>query len=143
MIPDFSEYGIGEMARLSGCKVQTVRYYEETGLMPRARRNAGNQRRYDQTSLERLKFIRHCRNLGFSLEAIRELLSLSRDPARSCEAVDELASRHLASVNQRIGQLQTLRGELKRMISACAGGTVAQCRIIEVLANHDLCEAEH
>ncbi|MBZ0216118.1 MAG: helix-turn-helix domain-containing protein [Fimbriimonadaceae bacterium] len=137
------DYAIGDVARLSGCKVQTVRYYEDTGLMPVPVRNAGNQRRYDRASLDRLKFIRHCRKLGFGLDAIRELLSFSEDPDRPCEAVDDLARKHLVSVNQRIEQLETLRGELNRMISECAGGTVSQCRIIEVLADHALCESEH
>lgn len=137
------DIGIGEMARLSGCKVQTVRYYEETGLMPEPARNSGNQRRYGRASLERLKFIRHCRNLGFGLDAIRELLSLSKDPNQSCEAVDEVASKHLASVIQRIEQLQTLRDELIRMTKSCAGGIVADCRVVEMLADHTLCEMEH
>ncbi len=137
------EYGIGEMARLSGCKVQTVRYYEETGLMPVPVRTGGNQRRYDEPALERLKFIRHCRTLGFGLDAIRELLSLSEDPNQSCAAVDSLAGKHLVSVEQRIEQLESLRGELTRMIISCAGGSVSQCRIIEVLADHSLCDGEH
>lgn len=137
------EYGIGDVARISGCKVQTVRYYEESGLMPEAMRNAGNQRRYDQASLDRLKFIRHCRKLGFGLDSIRELLSLSEDPDQSCEAVDDLARKHLVSINQRIEQLETLREELNRMVSECAGGKVGDCRIIEVLADHALCEGEH
>jgi len=137
------EYGIGEMARLSGCKVQTVRYYEETGLMPDPVRTIGNQRRYDEPALERLKFIRHCRTLGFTQDSIRELLSLSEDPNQSCAAVDALAGKHLVSVEQRIDQLETLRDELTRMIKYCAGGNVAQCRIIEVLADHSQCEAEH
>ncbi len=137
------EYGIGEMARLSGCKVQTVRYYEETGLMPEPVRTGGNQRRYDEPALERLKFIRHCRTLGFSLDAIRELLSLSQDPNQSCAAVDALAGKHLVSVVQRIEQLETLRCELSRMVKSCAGGNVSECRIIEVLADHSLCEADH
>ncbi len=137
------EYGIGEMARQSGCKVQTVRYYEETGLMPEAVRTGGNQRRYDEPALERLKFIRHCRTLGFGLDSIRELLSLSQEPGQSCAMVDALAVKHLVSVEQRIEQLESLRGELTRMIKSCAGGSVSQCRIIEVLADHSLCDGEH
>ncbi|MBL4757310.1 MAG: helix-turn-helix domain-containing protein [Rhizobiales bacterium] len=138
-----ADIGIGEMARLSGCKVQTVRYYEETGLMPEPARNSGNQRRYGRASLERLKFIRHCRNFGFGLNAIRELLSLSEDPNQSCEAADKLASKHLAAVILRIEQLQTLREELTRMTNACAGGIVADCRVVEMLADHSMCDGEH
>ena len=137
------EYGIGDMARLAGSKVQTIRYYEDIGLMPEAMRNRGNQRRYDRKALDRLKFIRHCRNLGFGLDDIREMLSLSEAPDRPCEAVDEIAQRHREAVNRRIEQLETLRGELDRMIDECAGGKVCDCRIIEVLADHALCESEH
>jgi len=143
MSDGFLEIGIGEMAKRAGSKVQTVRYYEDIGLMPEPERNQGNQRRYGQASLDRLMFIRHCRNLGFGLDDIREMLSLSEDPDRPCEAVDEIAQRHRESVDRRIEQLETLRTELNRMISECAGGTVSGCRIIEVLADHSLCESEH
>jgi DNA-binding transcriptional MerR regulator len=89
------EIGIGDLARTTGCKVQTIRYYEEIGLMPEPARTAGNQRRYDQRHVDRLAFIRHSRELGFSLEAIRELLSLSDRPEQPCDAVDQLARRQL------------------------------------------------
>ena len=70
------EIGIGDLSRATGCKVQTIRYYEEIGLMPEPKRTAGNQRRYGRRHVDRLAFIRHSRELGFSLEAICELLSL-------------------------------------------------------------------
>jgi DNA-binding transcriptional MerR regulator len=130
------EIGIGDLARATGCKVQTIRYYEEIGLMPEPARTAGNQRRYDQRHADRLAFIRHSRELGFPLEAVRELLSLSDRPEQPCDAVDQLAQRQLAQVEQRLGRLSVLKAELERMIEQCAGGRVRDCRIIEALSNH-------
>jgi len=130
---------IGHVARDTGCKVQTIRYYEEIGLLPAPARSAGNQRLYEPVHIERLRFIRHSRELGFSLEAIRELLSLSDKPEHSCEAVDMIACSQLDAVNDRISRLQALKAELERMIVECRGGRVSDCRIIKVLGDHSLC----
>ena len=127
---------IGKLARDAGCKVQTVRWYEEIGLMPKAARTAGNQRVYTQEHAGRLAFIRHARELGFPLDHIRELLEMSDRPDRSCDAVDAVASRHLDSVRSRIERLEGLEAELQRMIAQCRGGQVESCRIIEVLSDH-------
>ena len=132
-------YSIGELARAGACALQTVRHYEQIGLMPQAARNDGNQRRYGAADLRRLLFIRHARELGFELPAIRELLDLSGHPNEPCAAADQIAARHLAAVEDRIARLGTLRDELHRMVGACAGGTVAECRVIEVLADHGQC----
>jgi Cu(I)-responsive transcriptional regulator len=137
------EIGIGDLARTTGCKVQTIRYYEEIGLMPEPARTAGNQRRYGQRHVDRLAFIRHSRELGFSLEAIRELLSLSDRPEQPCDAVDHLARRQLEQVERRLARLTMLKNELKRMLEQCAGGKVRDCRVIEVLADHDQCLHNH
>jgi len=138
-----AEFMIGQLAERTRCKVQTIRYYENIGLMPKPLRTQGNQRRYGARHLERLAFIRHSRELGFSLVAIRELLDLTDDPERSCAAADSIARRQLQQVESRIGRLQTLKRELKRMIVHCRGGKIAECRVIEVLADHDLCESDH
>lgn len=130
------EFSIGHLARQSGCKVQTVRYYESIGLMPPAIRTAGNQRRYRSEHIERLAFIRHGRELGFPLGAIRELLSLSDDPDRPCAEAHDVAQSHLGAVEQRIASLTALRDELKAMIERCNAGRTANCRVIEVLADH-------
>lgn len=137
------ELMIGQLARRTGCKVQTIRYYEQIGLMPEPVRTEGNQRRYGARHLERLGFIRHSRELGFSLEAIRELLDLADDPDRSCAAADGIARRQLRQVESRIVRLQALRQELKRMIVQCRGGSIAECRVIEVLVDHGLCSSDH
>jgi Cu(I)-responsive transcriptional regulator len=132
-------YSIGQMAQAGNCKVQTIRYYEQIGLLPVPARNQGNQRIYIQDHIDRLGFIRHSRELGFSLERIREILALNDDPCRSCDQVDQIARRHLQEVESRIKRLQSMRKELKRMINQCDGKQVADCQIIEILSNHQLC----
>ena len=97
--------GIGELARESGCKPETVRYYERIGLLPSAPRNEGNQRRYTASAVRRLTFIRHARDFGFSVEAVRELLQMADYPAMPCEEVDTLAKHHLAEVEARLARL--------------------------------------
>ena len=127
---------IGRLAREGGCKVQTIRYYEQIGLMPEPARTEGNQRRYGPRHAQRLAFIRHARELGFPLEAVRELLSLSDDAGRSCAAADAIARDHLVAVERRLARLTALKAELERMIEQCRGGSIADCHVIEVLANH-------
>jgi len=129
------EFSIGQLAAQTGSKVQTIRYYEQIGLMPEPLRTEGNQRRYGQQHMSRLAFIRHSRELGFPLDAIRELLSLADVPDRSCSAADAIAKRQLEQVERRIKQLTALRAEFKRMIAECQGGKICECRVIEVLAD--------
>lgn len=134
---------IGTLAKKTGTKVQTVRYYEQIGLMPEPGRTEGGQRRYSEAELDRLSFIRHSRQLGFSLDAIRELLDLSDNPNRSCEDADAIARRQLKQVEQRMERLKALRAELKRMVHECSGGRSADCRVLEVLRDHSECLTEH
>ena len=129
------EFSIGRLAAQTGSKVQTIRYYEQIGLMPEPLRTEGNQRRYGPQHMARLAFIRHSRELGFPLDAIRELLSLADVPDRSCAAADAIAQRQLEAVERRIKQLKALKTELKRMIAQCRGGTICDCHVIEVLAD--------
>jgi DNA-binding transcriptional MerR regulator len=134
---------IGTLASLTGTKVQTIRYYEQIGLMPKPGRTGGGQRRYSTVETDRLSFIRHARQLGFSLTAIRELLDLSDHPDRPCAAADVAATRQLRQVEQRIVRLEALRTELARMVEDCMGGQTSQCRILEVLRNHGECLTDH
>ncbi len=134
---------IGTLAKRTGTKVQTIRYYEQIGLMPEPGRTEGGQRRYGNVELDRLAFIRHSRELGFSLEAIRELLDLSDSPERSCAQVDAVAQKQLREVEARINRLEALRAELRRMISECSADRVADCRILEVLRDHEKCLTNH
>ena len=112
---------IGTLSRRTGTKVQTIRYYEQIGLMEEPGRTEGGQRRYRERDLDRLAFIRHARQLGFALDAIRELLALADEPQRSCADADSIARRQLVQVEQRILRLEALRTELERMIAQCGG----------------------
>ena len=132
-------YSIGEMARASGIKVPTIRYYEQIGLVASIERTEGNQRRYDERARERLRFVRHARELGFSLDAVRELLDLSDHPERPCEEADTIAREQLAAVERRLRTLERLRRELERMIACCDGGQIRDCRILQTVGDHGLC----
>ncbi|MCL4674601.1 MAG: helix-turn-helix domain-containing protein [Pararhodobacter sp.] len=137
-----AHYSIGDMARRTGVKVTTIRFYEARGLLPDPDRSEGGQRRYDQAALERLSFIRHARELGFELDDILELASLTDRPDLSCRHAHEITDRHLRAVVRRIAILTDLRDELERMLARCEGGEVGHCRVIEILGDHRLCKAE-
>lgn len=128
-------FSIGDAARRSGVKVPTIRYYEQIGLLQAASRTASNRRLYDQADLRRLSFIRHARELGFDVEAIRTLLTLQDSPDQSCAQADEIAKARLVEVDRRIASLNALRGELQRMVQECATGRICDCRVIETLAD--------
>ena len=134
---------IGRLATMSGCKVETIRYYESIGLMPEPERNAGNQRRYDQRHYERLVFILHARDLGLSTDAIRQLIDLSAHPQAPCADADAIARRHLADVRARIERLKLLEADLERALASCAHGTISDCKVIEALAQCGACERGH
>ena len=125
---------IGDLARATGTKVETVRYYERIGLLPAPPRTGGNYRSYGATELGRLSFIRRARDLGFSVAQVRALLALSDDRQGDCASIDAIAQTHLAEVERKLDDLTALRRELKAVITSCKGGTVADCRIIEALA---------
>ena len=125
---------IGALARVTGTKVETIRWYERVGLLPVPARSAGNYRTYGEPHLGRLSFIRRARDLGFSLEQIRALLDLAEDRERSCDAVDVIAREHLDEVDRKIADLQALQRELASLIGQSRHGNVAECRIIEALA---------
>ena len=133
---------IGVAATHSGVKVPTIRYYEQIGLLPKPRRTKSNRRHYDAADLRRLVFIRHARELGFEIEAIRALLTLQDNPDQSCMAADAIARARLGEVERRLEILIRLKAELERMIAECSRGRVAECRVIEALANHSECLGE-
>ena len=134
---------IGKLGASAGVKVPTIRYYEQIGLLPEPDRSSGNQRLYPRAALDRLAFIRHARELGFPLDAIRDLLSLSDKPDQSCAAADIIAKAQLAATRARITRLRALEAELERMVSQCACGTISDCRVIEVLGDHAHCVHDH
>lgn len=128
-------FSIGELARQTGTKVETIRYYERAGLMPVPERTSGNYRAYGDAELKRLSFIRRARDLGFSIEEVKALMDLSDDRSRSCSEVDTIARSHLQEVDRKIAHLRALRKELGSLVEQCRHDTIADCRIIEALAS--------
>jgi Cu(I)-responsive transcriptional regulator len=125
---------IGDLGKATRTKVETIRYYERIGLLPKPPRTSGNYRDYGQPELGRLSFIRRARDLGFSIDQVRALLGLSDDRTRDCSEIDQIAEAHLLEVDRKLADLTALRRELKAVIDSCDGGSVADCRIIEALA---------
>jgi len=134
---------IGQLAREAEVKVPTIRYYEQIGLVESADRSSGNQRRYDGAAVRRLRFIRHARDLGFSVPSIRQLIDLSQHPDQPCGDADEIARNHLIEVETRIERLQRLKQELTRMLDHHCEGSIASCQVIEAVADHNFCIDEH
>ena len=124
---------IGKAAERTGVKVPTIRYYEKIGLLPAPGRTESNRRLYGEPEVRRLGFIRHARELGFEIEAIRALLDLQDQPNRSCSSVDAIAAERLVEVRRRIEALRALELELERMLVSCSHGIVGECRVIEAL----------
>tara|TARA_R110002095_G_scaffold165067_3_gene143279 strand:- start:877 stop:1284 length:408 start_codon:yes stop_codon:yes gene_type:complete len=127
---------VGQLARESGTKAVTIRYYEQIGLLPPVARNASGYRQYSPGDRDRLLFIRRCRNLGFGLDDIRELLELAEHHQASCADVDAKVAAQLEQVRTRIRDLLELEQELERLLSCCQGGKIEECRIIESLSRH-------
>lgn len=135
-----SDFAIGELSRRTGVKVPTIRFYESIGLLPEPPRTEAGRRLYGVEHENRLAFIRHARDLGFEMDALRTLLSLSDQPDMPCGEVDAIAREHLASVEAKITRLTALRTELSRMVESCSHGRVATCQVIGVLADHGQCK---
>ncbi|WP_112662755.1 MerR family transcriptional regulator [Microvirga flavescens] len=134
---------IGALSRETGVKVPTIRYYEDVGLLPEADRTVSNRRTYGPGDVSRLRFIRHARDLGFEVDAIRQLLQMSDHPSKPCQEVDSIARRHLANIDSKIDRLTALRTEIRRMLDSDAHGTISECRVLDVLAEHGKCLHEH
>ena len=127
-------FTIGGLARETATKAETIRYYERINLLPAPGRTNGNYRIYRAEHLARLSFIRRSRDLGFSIEQVREILTMADDRNRSCAGVDAIARQHLAEVERKIADLNAMRRELSTIIDRCANNVIADCRIIEALS---------
>lgn len=128
---------IGQAAKAAGTGAETIRYYEKIGLLPKPARTSGNYRSYGASEVSRLTFIRRARDLGFSLDQVRTLLSLSDDRQKSCVEVDEIARAHLEAVERKIAGLTALKRELSSVISQCGKDMIADCRILEALGSRE------
>lgn len=125
---------IGQLAKVSGCSIQTIRYYEKEGLLYPPSRSEGNFRLYDKKALKELEFIKHCRSLDISLSDIKTLLELKNRPEESCSSINDLIAKQLDLVNQRIKELKVLKSELQIMRKACSSdNTVERCGIMKTL----------
>jgi MerR family mercuric resistance operon transcriptional regulator len=124
---------IGEAAAASGCHLETIRYYERIGLLPRTVRTINGYRDYTAEDVDRMRFVTRGRDLGFSLDDIRSLLRLKANSRLSCAEADRVARQHLADVRARIAELRRMAKELERTIESCSGASTGDCKIIGAL----------
>jgi DNA-binding transcriptional MerR regulator len=129
---------IGRLAELTQSNVPTIRYYEEIGLLPKAARRLGGHRTYGETDLQRMTFIRRCRDFGFPIEQVRTLVALTERPDRDCVEARDVAQQHLDIVREKLRELRALEKSLRNLVTACdaqcAGGSAADCVILEDLS---------
>ncbi len=130
-----TSFTVGDLATQSGCKVETVRYYEKTGLMPNPPRTAGGHRIYSLEHLKRLIFIRRSRDLGFSIEQVKELLRFVDEPDHTCGEVRGMAMLQARAVQEKIDNLKRLQKALNEMAARCKGGRykIEDCPIVDAL----------
>jgi Cu(I)-responsive transcriptional regulator len=133
---------IGVLAEATGVLAETIRYYEQIGLLPTPKRTANGYRTYASEHVRRLIFIRRSRELGLSIESIRELLSLANDRLRPCARVDRLVREHIHELDHRIAGLDRLRTALHKLADSCRGGRVAECSILGLLQEPEQALAE-
>jgi len=132
---------IGDIAKRTGLKIETVRFYESEGLIDPPLRSGGNYRLYDQSHLNRLSFVKRSRDLGFTLDQVRDLLRLADNPRGSCAEVDAMAVQQIAAIDRKLADLQTLREEVARWGHRDAT-TIADCRLIDALSSGSLAPDE-
>lgn len=129
---------IGALARDSGVNLETIRFYERSGLLPAPQRSPSGYRHYQEQDVRRLRFIRRGRELGFSLEEIRSLLELAAHPESPCESADQMVREHLDAIETRIRDLQNMRAELSKL-AGCHSGHAEHCRLLEALDDRHCC----
>ena len=127
------DFSIGALSKRSGVKIETIRYYENIGVMPTAARSASGYRVYSSHHVRRLHFVRRGRELGFSLDELRNLLRLVDGHAFTCAEVNALMLEHLTDIRQKIADLRRLERAMSDMAAKCKGGQVPECPIIDAL----------
>ena len=130
---------IGELAKMAGCQVVTIRYYEKEGLLPVPERTGANYRLYDREQVERLRFILHCRHHGMALAEIRELLAFKDNPTKNCAWINGLIAAHIAKVTEQIDALSHLKAHLQDLLHKCEGDRVEDCGILQSLNSAESC----
>ena len=130
---EFMKFSIGKVSAVSGCNIETIRFYEKQGLLLKPGRTQGGHRIYSDEMIDRLMFIRRCRGLGFSMEEIRQLLSLVDGEQVSCERVKAMALDNLQDIRSKIDDLKKMESTLQKLSSQCSGEDVPYCPIIEEL----------
>lgn len=122
-----------DLARATGCNLETIRYYETVGIMPDPPRTPKGYRSYDDTHVRRLKFVMRSRDLGFSLEEIRGLLGLVNDRTQTCAQVQTVAEAHLEDVRAKIADLERIERVLSETVARCTGDAAPECAVIDAL----------
>ncbi|HBO71516.1 MAG TPA: MerR family transcriptional regulator [Acinetobacter sp.] len=136
-------FTIGQLAKKSGVSVDTIRYYEKIGLLEKAKRTEGNYRYYSEQMLSELLFLKHCRELGITLQDIQKLKDLAENPSQTCIEVDQLVDQYLKDVAQKIKNLQHLQQDLTHLKQQCSQHrTIEQCGILKELHQPHECEHE-
>lgn len=132
-------YRIGDLAKMTGCKPVTIRYYEKEGLLLAPERTAGNYRLYGERELERLRFVRHCRRHGMELDEIRALLAFRDKPVANCGWINTLVAGRIAKVDEQIAALQHLKEHLQTLLHSCEGDRGGECGILKSLDKGESC----
>jgi MerR family mercuric resistance operon transcriptional regulator len=127
------DISIGELAAKSGVQIETIRYYEREGILPKAGRTAGGHRTFDERHLRRLLFIKRTRGLGFAGEEFKELIALL-EQGYKCQDVQRIASTHLDSVRQRIRELAEIETFIVDLLNGCGDGASRTCHIVDRLS---------
>lgn len=126
---------IGELAKLTGCSVQTIRYYEKENLLKSKARSEGNFRLYDTSAVEQLMFIKQCRSLDLALSEVRQLIDLNQSPGTQCDDVNNMIDNHIEQVEQRMKELKGLRNQLTSLRRSCSNNrTIEECGILKNLS---------
>jgi MerR family mercuric resistance operon transcriptional regulator len=127
-------FSIGVLSARSKVNIETIRYYERVGLLRKPNRTAGGYRLYRSADIDRLRFIRRARDLGFTLADVHRLLDLADQKSRSCRRVAEIAVQHLVDVRAKLSDLKRMEGVLSGLVDSCSEGTMPDCPLLETLA---------
>jgi DNA-binding transcriptional MerR regulator len=132
-------FKIGKLAEMADCQPVTIRFYEKEGLLDKPSRGENGYRHYNSEDLERLKFIRHCRDHGIALSDIKILLTLKKAPEGDCQPVDQMINRLINQLDEQLKSIKKLKENLETLKGSCQGGSIAECAILKSLSERELC----